>query len=531
MPRVRTQPTDAIPKTIPRIPTLWIVFLILTVAAFLRWILASTAFLNPDEALHYFIANQPTLAAAYRASLTSAHPPLMILMLYGLLHLGHSEIALRWPSVIAGVLFCWVGFLWVRKILDEQTAILSLSLFAFAPSLVLLGAEVRQYSLLLLFAVSSLYFLEHAAVNGRIRDALLSCVFLWLALLTHYSALLFMVAITIYAPSRFAFAKKAAAAAIAWGAGQLGTLSLCLFLYETHISRLRANRDLAGIGGAYLRNSLRHPGEAAVPFALRSLFRLFHYFFNQPITAAFVLLFYIAGLWFLWRRPAVKYVNARKLVVLFLLPLLITCAAAIAGVYPFGGSRHDVFLVIFIVPAAAFGLSLLLKKELALLAAACLLLICYLLPRPLGPSFTGHNDSLYSMRSAVAFMRRNAPENSVVMVDHQTSFPFRYYFCPNDAITFGRFAEYADFACGGYRVSAAGPQMWMPTPATFPQLVQHASQDFHLQPHDPLWFFQTGWSVDKQPDFHRALQRYGCESSPHFSDNILVCRLIVGHKP
>jgi hypothetical protein len=35
-------------------------------------------FLNPDEALHFFIANRSSLALAYKASLTMAHPPLLI---------------------------------------------------------------------------------------------------------------------------------------------------------------------------------------------------------------------------------------------------------------------------------------------------------------------------------------------------------------------------------------------------------------------------------------------------------------------
>jgi len=35
--------------------------------------------LNPDEILHYLLADQPSLRQAYQASLTTAHPPLFIL--------------------------------------------------------------------------------------------------------------------------------------------------------------------------------------------------------------------------------------------------------------------------------------------------------------------------------------------------------------------------------------------------------------------------------------------------------------------
>src|SRR5580704_13372921 len=64
--------------------------------------MARGTFLNPDEALHFQIANQTSWAAAYRASLTTAHPPLLIFLLHFLRGVGTSEFVLRLPSVIAG---------------------------------------------------------------------------------------------------------------------------------------------------------------------------------------------------------------------------------------------------------------------------------------------------------------------------------------------------------------------------------------------------------------------------------------------
>src|SRR5690348_1350738 len=60
---------------------------------------ASGIFLNPDEALHFRLANQPSLALAYAQSATAAHPPLLILLLYYWRALGTSDIWLRLPSV------------------------------------------------------------------------------------------------------------------------------------------------------------------------------------------------------------------------------------------------------------------------------------------------------------------------------------------------------------------------------------------------------------------------------------------------
>ena len=48
----------------------------------LRLTQAKLYFLNPDEALHYLLASEPSVGLAYKAALTNAHPPLLILMLY-----------------------------------------------------------------------------------------------------------------------------------------------------------------------------------------------------------------------------------------------------------------------------------------------------------------------------------------------------------------------------------------------------------------------------------------------------------------
>src|SRR5271170_6420438 len=72
-------------------------------------------FLNPDEALHFRLANQVSLALAYKESLTAAHPPLLIVLLYYWRALGASELWLRLPSVIAGTVFCWMFYKWLTK--------------------------------------------------------------------------------------------------------------------------------------------------------------------------------------------------------------------------------------------------------------------------------------------------------------------------------------------------------------------------------------------------------------------------------
>src|ERR1700685_3522673 len=76
---------------------------------------AHGTFLNPDEALHFRLANQLSLAQAYKESLTASHPPLLTSLLYFWRALGTSELWLRFPSVLAGTVFCWMLYKWLSN--------------------------------------------------------------------------------------------------------------------------------------------------------------------------------------------------------------------------------------------------------------------------------------------------------------------------------------------------------------------------------------------------------------------------------
>ena len=160
---------------------------------------ASGIFLNPDEALHFRLANQLSLALAYKESLTAAHPPLFILLLYFWRALDTSELWLRLPSVLAGAVFCWMFYKWLSKAAGTLTGFIGLLFVALLPPIVLIAAEVRQYALLLAFLISALYFLDEAfAEDSPSRMAAFSLC-LYVAMLFHYSAFLFAAALGIYA--------------------------------------------------------------------------------------------------------------------------------------------------------------------------------------------------------------------------------------------------------------------------------------------------------------------------------------------
>src|SRR6202011_5071926 len=91
---------------------LWATIVVVTGLLWRVW-LAHATFFNSDEAWHYCVSNQDSFLAAYKASLTLAHPPLLVFILYFWRHLGTSDLMLRLPGVLAGSIFGWVFYKWL----------------------------------------------------------------------------------------------------------------------------------------------------------------------------------------------------------------------------------------------------------------------------------------------------------------------------------------------------------------------------------------------------------------------------------
>jgi mannosyltransferase len=72
---------------------------------------------------------------------------------------GRSEAALRFPSLVFGVLTVWAVFLFARQVFSPAAALWAAFLLAINPFAIFYSQEARPYALLLLTAVLSLYFL------------------------------------------------------------------------------------------------------------------------------------------------------------------------------------------------------------------------------------------------------------------------------------------------------------------------------------------------------------------------------------
>ena len=528
----KTVPTDQFSAAAHATRSRVLLLSLLAMAFVLRLWNAAHRFLNADEALHYLLSVQTSVVAAYRASLTTVHPPLLILFLYYWGKMGRSELFLRLPSLVAGVLFCWVMFAWLKRVTNYSTALLAFTLLLFSPALVQLSSEVRQYGFLLLFCASALYFLDRAIQGDSVGLMLFSAATLYLALLTHYSSLIFTMTVGIYALLRLLAARSRVGVIVAWIVGQLGALALITVLFVTHISKLRSMNAMEGLISSYLRRSVLQAGTNPLVFIVRSNLRLFHYFFSQGAVGAVALALFIFSLVLLLRERNAVHVerlpSSRQLAALLIFALAMNCGLALFRLYPYGGTRHNSYLAIFVFPGMAIALSRWKANNrwVKPIAIAVALAICNLFPSPEGEYIRARDQSQAIMAQAVMTLK-SLPENSIIFTDDQGGLLLSYYLCDSKVVQIEQpsFQPLLKAPCGRYSVISLDPQRWTFKPDTFPETLPSVQHTFDLSSGTPLWFFQAGWFIDKEFSLHDELKQFGCSVPETFGHNIFICQI------
>jgi hypothetical protein len=505
------------------------VALVVTAAGFVaRIVPASKSYLNPDEALHYLLIDQPSLFLAYKASLTNAHPPLIYLLLYICHLLGRSELILRLPLVLAGAAFCWFAFKWVQALFGEAASLIALIVVAFSPTLIALSAEVREYALLLFCVTAALYFLERAFDQKSVRAIWFFSSFLYLAILSHYSAAFFALTAGIYALARIADYRWPRKLTTAWMIGQVGGLGIYLLLYLTHISKIRNN--LAIWATVFGNTFYRLDDENIFQFTRQNTWNIFQYIFAQRYVAELMLIGFIVCAGFLllrdFRSSAPSRVP-RHAGVLFLLPFAAVWAAAIAGIYPYIGSRHTIVLAPFAIAAASFAFAAICREKLwaAILVASLLAGISNRYGNRPEPGIADQRREL--MTEAIRYMHQSVPEGDLILTDMQGSLPLAYYYCGTEKELFMNWsrARFDQLSCNGHLIVTL--HFWLLRPEGVTATFEKVVHEWGLKTGKRVWIFQAGWGGNLLTDLP-LLPQFRCVTLRTFGNNITIVPLMVG---
>jgi hypothetical protein len=509
----------------------FLAFLVVVAGGVLRVLAATRSYLNPDEALHYLLLNQPSAFLAYKASLTNAHPPLIYMVVYYWHFLGRSEWMLRMPSVVAGTAFCWMFYKWMGVAFGRAASWIGLILATFSPAMIDLSAELRAYALLLFGLSSALYFLERAFAEKSVKLMWGFTAFLYLSILTHYSTAFFAVATGVYVLARISDGQLPRKVIVAWAEGQAGALAIYAFLYVTHLSKLKSSIAVwsTSFGTAYFQRD----STSLFTFTWKNTFGIFLFLFGQPYVAIAALLCFAGGVGFFFggkllsRKPSSQ---SSRLGILLLVPFLAVWCAAIAGIYPYIGSRHTVFVAPFAFAAGSYLLAAASGKRVWIgLVAAVVLMAFSITAHGQAPSEEmTENQSPALMASAVTYMEQSVPRGDHFLLDYQSSIPFEFYFCGPKVMfpieTFHGF--YFDFSCKGD--SAVVLRQWKLLRQTFPGEFQTMARTHNLKPGDRVWLFQTGWGTDMGTDLATHDPAMRCINPKQLGGGITITPFVVG---
>ena len=488
--------------------------LVLLLAFLLRLGKASGTFLNLDEAMHFLAAYKSSLAEAYQTSLTLAHPPLLILFLHVWRKLGTSELFLRLPSVIAGTIFCWIFFRWLSRLLGPTVGWIGFILVGLLPVFVELSAEVRQYPLLLCFMMAAACMLELALSEHSAGKMVGFFIFLYLAMLTHFSSILFAGAVGAYSLWRMVSDRPSRRIVAIWIAGQAGALGLFAFLWFVQISKLKTGASAQHMQ-VLLANSYFHWGtDHLLGFVFARTFGVLQYTFGQLAVGDIAGVLFIAGIVLLFvgnEGAGCKRPSPAQLGFFLLLPFVINAASAIADLYPYGGTRHSAFLIPFSIAGVSLVIAKLARGRLfpAMGTALLIVAICQAFGAPHRPYMRREDQRRSNMFQAMDAIRQGVSSDDVVFVDFQTSFLLRFYLCPEISFTGLPPAAFRTFPCGGHRAISLGPETNVLTANLFPRRWDEMVRAYDLKPGQTVWIFQAGWDIG----LARELQE-----SPEFRD-------------
>jgi Dolichyl-phosphate-mannose-protein mannosyltransferase len=524
--------TSSVWDRLRRVPTEPVALALVTLGFVLRVREAWGTFLNPDEALHFFIANRASFDAAYRASLTMAHPPLLIFLLYGLRPFGNSELLLRLPAILTGSLFCWIFFKWLSRILGPAAGLVGLVFAALLPPLISVTAQVRQYGLLLLFLIAGAWFLERALEENSPGLMLISAVSLWLAMLSHYSAFLFITVIGIYAILRFWRCRPSVSTVIAWIAGQGIALALALFLYLTHISTIKGTTMAEQAFDGWLRKSYFHRGhENPLTFLITRSFSLFQYIFGQLIIGDIVALLFVAGIVLLLRKKVQTSRGRPELVAIFVFPFLLNYSAALLDLYPYGGTRHCVYLAIFAIAAVAAGILKIAGQNTVrgITISAFIVALCFMFRTNHAPYIARADENRANMDHAVSFIREKIPQSDPIFADYETGIELGHYLCEQRPVTYdGSIPGFLVFNCGRHRIISTITDVWAFSPSVFLNQWANLVRSEQLKLGETVWVVQAGWMVKLDEDLRKEFPEFHDLRTQKYGNNIRFFQLIAG---
>ncbi len=187
------------PRPNPRLTRgFWVAIAILVGGTLVRGLTVGLADYRGDEAFSIRLAQLPleTLFAAMAVS--EPNPPLQFLFLRAWIGLGGlNEVALRWPSVLCGVLATALTYRLGASLIGRRAALVGAAWAAVQPFLIWYSQDLRAYMSLTLWVLVAAWGAWEGLHHRGWRWWIVSAAAAWLAMALHYFAALSLAALAL----------------------------------------------------------------------------------------------------------------------------------------------------------------------------------------------------------------------------------------------------------------------------------------------------------------------------------------------
>jgi hypothetical protein len=123
-----------------------------------------------DEAISIQQAHMSLPAMLHELRQSDVHPPLYFVLLWCSTRIfGFGDMAVHFPSILAGTLLVPAMFLAGRELFDRRTGLVAAGLVAFAPLVIWYSQEARGYAILMLLATLAVWAQMRVLRDGRAR--------------------------------------------------------------------------------------------------------------------------------------------------------------------------------------------------------------------------------------------------------------------------------------------------------------------------------------------------------------------------
>jgi hypothetical protein len=262
-------------------------------------------------------------------------------------------------------------------------------------------------------------------------------------------------------------------------------------VYIVQLSRMVGSANEQGAKFGFLYGSYYHPGvERLLTFLRHSNESLFGYLFANYKLSVWMDYFFFAGIGLILLGKGGGPTKRRLAALSIVLPLMASVAAAILGLYPHGGTRHDAYLIVFVAAGVAVTISFLALRKVTIVLLAALFLVPQWQIIAQRSYLEGdlRFQTSRQMKDALTCFYKISPRPRVLVVDQEGSSMVTYYVCHSRVEDVQYPApNLSTYRCGDYKVLQL--QAWAVQTSTLEAALAQARRLAPDQFPDPAWVF------------------------------------------